>query len=188
MSNSSDNDNTEMFLVLRAQAGEIAAFDELLKLVQKALYRYIFHLVRHRQLSEDILQEVLLIIYRKIRWLDDPGLFRPWAYRIASRECFRQLKRQGRSDAQQLDEDVLHEAASDEVDAEYDPQLVALVPGLVAELSTESRAAVALHYLHEFSLRETAEILNISLGTAKSRVAYGLKTLRKKLSRIEESR
>lgn len=184
MSNVGENQN-EIFLILRAQAGEIAAFDELFKTVQLTMYRYIFHLVRHRQLAEDILQDVLLIIYRKIRWLDDPRLFRPWAYRIASRECFRHLKKEKRSATHQLDEDVLPEAMTARIEPEYDTRLMAMLPSLIAELSTESRAAIALHYLHEFSIRETAEILNISLGTAKSRVSYGLQTLRKKLSRIE---
>ncbi len=82
----------EMFWVLRAQTGDARAFDELLKSIQAALFRYIYRLVGEHAAAEDVLQEVFLIIYRKIRWLEKPRLFRAWAYRIASREAFKRLK------------------------------------------------------------------------------------------------
>ena len=172
-----DERKHELFLVLRAQVGEIVAFDELFLTVQSRFFRYIRHLVADRELAEDILQEVFLIIYRKIKWLDDPKLFRPWAYRIASRECYRHLKKPRPGHSTNIE--VLAALPADELDEPFDRELVGQVPELVARLSPESRAAIVLHYLDEFSLRETAEILDISVGTAKSRVAYGLKVLRK---------
>src|ERR1700741_4839486 len=86
----------EIFLVLRAQAGEIAAFDALLSSVQAPLYRYVSGLAGDGALAEDILQDVFIIIYRKIGWLREPALFRPWAYRVASRETFSRLKKEKR--------------------------------------------------------------------------------------------
>lgn len=168
---------TEVFLVLKAQSGETAAFDELFRSVQSRFFRYIRHLVADRELAEDILQEVFLIIYRKIKWLDDPRLFRPWAYRIASRECYRHLKKQRLGHT--ADDEVLEAMPADVPDGIFDRELVDRLPELVSRLSPESRAAIVLHYLDEFTLSETAEILDISVGTAKSRVAYGLKVLRR---------
>ena len=130
-----------------------------------------------RELAEDILQEVFLIIYRKIKWLDDPNLFRAWAYRIASRECWRHLKKH--RTVLSADEDGLADIAANEPEELFDRELIERLPELISRLSPESRAAIILHYLDEFSLRETAEILDISVGTAKSRVAYGLKALRR---------
>jgi len=175
----SDDNRKQVFLVLRAQSGETAAFDELFKGMQSPLYRYILRMVRDSQTAEDTLQDVFLIIYKKIRWLQDPKLFRPWAYRIASRECFKHLKKERQHSFEQAHEDGLDVIAAPEIDLAYDPQMVAGLPLLVSRLSPESRSAIELHYLNDFSLRETAEILNISVGTAKSRVAYGLKLLRK---------
>ena len=86
----------EILLVLRSQSGDKEAFDELLKSVQTQLWRYISSLVGDREISADILQEVFLILYRKIGWLHNPELFRAWAYRIASRESFRYLKKEAR--------------------------------------------------------------------------------------------
>ncbi len=167
----------ELFLVLRAQTGDIAAFDELFAAVQSRFYRYIRHLAGDRELAEDILQEVFLIIYRKIKWLDDPKQFRAWAYRIASREAYRHMKKQRLRPS--TDEDVLATIPVEEPDELFDKELLDRLPELVGRLSPESRTAIVLHYLDEFSLRETAEILDISVGTAKSRVAYGLKVLRR---------
>ncbi|MBO0726930.1 MAG: hypothetical protein J2P52_15105 [Blastocatellia bacterium] len=70
----------EIWLILRAQAGDREAFDRLFRLLQEPLYRYIFSLTGARAMAEDILQEVFLLIYRKIRWLREPELLRPWVY------------------------------------------------------------------------------------------------------------
>jgi DNA-directed RNA polymerase specialized sigma24 family protein len=87
----------EMRWVLRAQAGDRGAFDELLRSVQEPLYRYVLSLVGEPPLAEDILQEVFLRIYRKLRWLRAPELFRPWAY----------LRRERRWSDQVRDDSVL---------------------------------------------------------------------------------
>ncbi|MDQ3042030.1 MAG: hypothetical protein M3R11_06575 [Acidobacteriota bacterium] len=61
--------------------------------------------------------------------------------------------------------------------------LIKEIPKLISDVSPASRAVLILHYLEEMSLSETAEILDISLGTAKSRLAYGLTSLRQKSRR-----
>src|SRR5262245_25145279 len=97
----------ETWLALRAQAGDREAFDQLFRLLQEPLYRYIFSLVGARAPAEDILQEVFILIYRKIRWLREPELLRPWVYRIATREAFKHLKRERRWSDKAEDESVL---------------------------------------------------------------------------------
>ena len=78
-------------LVLRAQAGDREALEELLRAVQPKLQRYLRALIGHDAASDDVLQEVLFLIYRKLGWLREPKVFEAWAYRIASREAFRRL-------------------------------------------------------------------------------------------------
>lgn len=171
----------EIFWILRAQAGDIEAFDALLKTVQQQLFRYIYRLTGDSASAEDILQEVFLIIYRKILWLENPKLFRAWTYRIASREAFKFLKREKRWTEQIRDEKVLETIPFKSEEEIYEPELIKEIPKLISEISPASRAVLILHYLDEMSLSETAEILDISLGTAKSRLAYGLKKLRQKI-------
>lgn len=81
--------------VLRAQCDDREAMELLLGSVQGSLSRYLSGLVGSGD-ADDILQNVLVLIYRKLAWLEDPTLFRPWAFRIASRAAFRWLKRQKR--------------------------------------------------------------------------------------------
>jgi RNA polymerase sigma-70 factor, ECF subfamily len=173
----------ESLWILRAQSGDSEAFDALLQAVQEPLYRYILSLVRESQLAEDVLQEVFLRIYRKLRWLREPLLFRAWAYQIATREAFRNLKRQRRLPEQVKDEEVLRTVVAPPPREEFAPELIARLPQMVEKLSPASRAVIVLYYLHEMSLEETAEVLGIPVGTVKSRLAYGLESLRREFRR-----
>jgi RNA polymerase sigma-70 factor (ECF subfamily) len=128
--------------------------------------------------ADDVLQEVLILISRKLKWLGAPEAFRPWAYRIASREGFRQLRKEKRRSEQVRDEALLEDvpAAESVLPPELLPEL------LKSEaLSPASRAVLALHFQEELQLPEIAAILEVPLGTVKSRLSYGLAALRKKL-------
>lgn len=94
----------ESWWVLQAQCGDHEALNELFRSVQEPLFRYIVSLVRDQHLAEDILQEVFIRIYRKLRWLREPQAFRAWCYQIASREAFRYLNRERRWSDQVRDE------------------------------------------------------------------------------------
>jgi len=173
-----DISKQEIWYVLRAQADDRQALDELLRLVQEPLYRYVVSLVGSRTLAEDILQEVFILIYRNLRWLREPELFRPWSYRIATREAFKHLKRERRWADQRVDEAALEDAPAPPRDA----LTAELISQLVSQISPASRAVIVLHYLHEMPLGEVADVLGVALGTVKSRLAYGLDSLRKQLA------
>ena len=175
----------ESLWLLQAQSGTHEALNELFKSVQEPLFRYIVSLVRDQHLAEDILQEVFIRIYRKLRWLREPEAFRAWTYQIASREAFRYLNRERRWSEQVRDETTLAALPANEP-REFPRELIASLPQLVGSLSPASRAVVVLFYLHELSLVETAAVLDIPVGTAKSRLAYGLESLRRTFQREEK--
>ena len=164
----------ERALVLRAQSGDRRAFDELLGLIDGALFRYIASIVRDRCAPEDVLQDVLITVVRKIGWLRDPSLFRPWCFRIASRAAFRAM-------GKRVPSEVLEETAAVDHDPP-DPWLRERLAGAIHRLSEASRAVIHLHYVEDMSLSDVAAALEISPGTVKSRLAYGLAQLRKELS------
>jgi RNA polymerase sigma-70 factor (ECF subfamily) len=167
--------------VLLAQAGDQEALAALFKVIQDPLYRCIVALVGEHSLAEDILQEVFLKIFRKLRWLREPGLLRPWVYRIASREAFRWLKKKRRW-VQLVSEDADLEAIPAlPAHEEFARELVEKLPQLLANASPASRAVFVLHYWEEMSLEETADVLGVAVGTVKSRLAYGLDRLRRTL-------
>lgn len=171
----------QIWWVLQAQSGSREALDELFKSIQEPLFRYIVTVVNDRHLAEDVLQEVFIRIYRKLRWLREPQAFRAWSYQIATREAFRYLKRERLWADQVRDEDVLN--VMPVAEPVYSPELVQQLPELVGDLSPASRAVIVLFYLHEMSLVETAAVLDIPVGTVKSRLAYGLESLRRRLEK-----
>ncbi len=79
------------------------------------------------------------------------------------------------------DEDALVAAAAPPPREELAPELSARLRETVAGLSPASRAVGVLYYLHEMALEETAAVLGVPLGTVKSRLAYGLESLRRQL-------
>ena len=167
--------NVDGVVVARAIAGDREVLDGILAALQDPLYRYISRLLTHRETAEDALQEVLFRICKKIVWLRDPELLRPWAYRIASRECFRQLHLKRRRGEEILDLDALETSAGESIPDAWEPRLL----DWVDDLPPASRAVIVLHYLEEMSLDEVAAVLEISPGTVKSRLAYGLARLRR---------
>jgi len=168
--------NIDCLVVARAIAGDRAVLDGVLTALQRPLYRYISRLLTHHEMAEDALQEVLFRICRKIVWLRDPELLRPWAFRIATRECFRQLRLEKRRAEEILDMDALEMSANDSIPQEWEPRLL----DWVDDLPPASRAVIMLHYLEEMSLQEVAAVLEILPGTVKSRLAYGLARLRRR--------
>jgi RNA polymerase sigma-70 factor (ECF subfamily) len=162
--------------IVLAQAGDRAALDELFRDMQPPLFRYVCSLAGgDATTAEDILQEVFLLIYRKLAWLEDPAAFVPWCYRIASREAVRCIQQsRGRR------EDTLMDEMIGTVDAEPAWTFEGDAARWIEQAPPASRPVLALHYLEEFSIDEAA-VLGIPLDTAKSRLACGLKILREVL-------
>ena len=154
----------EAHWVLRAQCDDREALELLLRSVQPSLHRYLCTVAGESH-ADDVLQEVMITVSRKLKLLHTPELFRPWAYRIATRHAFRYLKNERRWPEQVKDEFVLEEVATPET------QSIELLRELLGSdmISPASRAVLVLHFQEELPLPEVAAILGIPLGTAKSR-------------------
>jgi len=165
--------------VLRAQCDDREALECLLRGIQPSLRRFLSGVVGP-SLVDDVLQDAFIIVCRKIKSLHIPELFRPWVYRIASREAFRQLKK-----ARRWSDHTVQELEPDELPAQDVHPSAELLDELLSldELSPASRAVLALHFREEMTLVEIAAILELPLGTVKSRLAYGLSAIRKHLSK-----
>lgn len=169
-----------VWLVLRAQAGDRAALEALLAHAYGLLRPYATLMLRDGDAAEDVLQDVLLAVYRKLGTLREPRAFAAWTRRIASREIFRALRRL-------RVHDQLHDELPPDLPAGADPPappdgLLQRLPELLERVSPASRAILALHYIDDLSLDETAAVLDLPIGTVKSRLAYGLATLRRVLA------
>ena len=169
----SDTDR-EAWLVLRAQSGDREALDTLLAGAQRSLQRFVLGVVGDRSAADDVLQETLVRIYRKLPWLEDPVLFRPWAFRIASREAFRFLERRRTTQLRETNDSGLDELPAHAVVRPEPREL----EQLVQHASPASRVVLLLHYQDDLTIDEVAAVLGLSPGTVKSRLAYGLRALR----------
>ena len=163
--------------VLRAQYHDGDALEHLLRSVQPSLHRYVRGLVGSLH-ADDVLQDVLIVIARKIAWLENPELLRPWAFRIASRTAFRHLKKERR-----LFELPVDAAALDEMPAIERRPLESTLEDLLKmdAIPPSSRAVLVLHFQEDMLLADVAAVLEVPLGTVKSRLAYGLAAIRKQL-------
>ena len=176
-------DEQDALWVLRAQCGDADALEQLLRRLAPSLRRYLAGLVGGSD-ADDVLQDVLILVYRKLSQLHDPALLRPWVFRIANRSAVRFLKKRRRW-SEQVDEsasldDVAgsHAAAHEELNERQIAELLA-----EHQVSPACCAVLALHFNEEMPLAEVAAVLEIPLGTAKSRLAYGLAALRKRLKK-----
>ena len=163
--------------VLRAQCDDREALERLLRSVQPALRRYVAGLIGPED-ADDVLQDVLIVVSRKLYWLEVPELFRAWAFRIASRASFRHLKKRKRWSEPLVDEAALDDVAAPEVVVPDDTVRDLLNS---AALTPASRAVLVLHFQEEMPLAHVAAVLEIPLGTVKSRLAFGLEALRRQL-------
>ena len=102
----------EYRLVLLTQTGDKQSFDELIQTVQMNLYRHIYNITQDRAISDDLFQEVLIIIFKKIRWLRDPRFFRSWMYQIATRTALKAIKKNKMAATPNIIKVICHPAAS----------------------------------------------------------------------------
>jgi RNA polymerase sigma-70 factor (ECF subfamily) len=164
----------DVSLVLRAQAGDLRAFEKLLTAIEAPLRGYVGRLMGGSASVDDVLQESFLRIWRGLGWLREPELFRPWAYRIATREAQRIMGRERRRGALRADAADLESLQADFAD----PAARLQAERLLAQVSPLARTVLVAHYFEGLSLDEVAAVTGAPLGTVKSRLASGLSQLR----------
>lgn len=161
-------------LIVRAQAGDLVAGEQVLRAIEPALRRYIGRLVSGRSVADDILQEALVRIWRGLGWLREPALFRAWAYRIATREAQRVMRRELRREETNADESELDHLPA----ALADPAARLDLEAMLTRISPLARTVLVAHYFEGLTLQEVAAVAEAPLGTVKSRLASGLKQAR----------
>ena len=167
--------------VARAQAGGRHELDRLLRDHQEPLYRHIRAITKDRETAFDALQNCLLLIVRRLSGLRDPRWFKAWAYRIATREAVRMAKRETRIRDLREAAALVHPVEAPEPEAPFDAALLRACADRLALLPTACQIVLRLHYFEDMTFVEIAEALEIPVGTAKSRLAYGLASLRRQI-------
>lgn len=168
--------------VVLAQSGDLSALDRVLREVQMPLFRFVKATLGRDRDAEDVTQEALLTVCRKLKWLDEPRAFRGWAFQIAWRLAIREISR---AERRELRHEELGDTLPGTPEPDLDPWMREAIRSGITSLSPACRGVVELHYLEELTIGEVAEVLGIRTGTAKSRLASGLKQLRETVKRQE---
>lgn len=162
-------------LVERARSGDQAAFADLVHQVSDTLYGIARRILRDPGLAEDVLQNALVTIWRKLPHLREPDRFDAWAYRILVNACYADAPRNRRwaSTVRVLPIDRANEADDFQSISDRDELEQAF-----RRLPLDQRAVFVLHHHAGLPLVAVADALGIPEGTARSRLHYATRALR----------
>ena len=155
------------------------------------IYRYLLSMARDPDVAEDLTQETFLRALRGLGGLRDRAALVSWLYRLATNVFLDRARAEGRRRLAHIDghdgdagliEEIADPAAPVDRRAEQ-AQMSECVRGFVDELPDDYRAAILLHDAHGLPSRDIAEILGVSVATAKIRIHRGRARLRTALEK-----
>jgi RNA polymerase sigma factor (sigma-70 family) len=164
------------YLVLRAQAGDAAAFDALVRRWHKRLIAHAWRLTGDAETARDAAQAGWGEIVRGLARLQDPRAFPAWVYRIVSRICARQIGALVRR--RQMADALAREPAAEPLGAAVAEADADRLRAAIRALPPEQRSAIGLHYFEELSVAEVAVALDVPAGTVKTRLMHARRKLR----------
>lgn len=168
----------EAYLVAAARTGDVAARVRLVAAWQPRLIGHAWRLTGDMEMAREAVQDGWVEILKGLGALRDEMAFPAWALRIVTRRCRRLGGRRGRDRARETPLD--DQMPLTEPDPETGPDVLTrrqLQRGMEA-LPPDQRAALALVYLHELSVAETALALDAPEGTIKTRLMHARRKLR----------
>lgn len=181
----------DMSEVIRAaQLGDDLAFGRLIGHYHASVQRLAKHIMSTEEAAADAVQDALIKVHRALPRFQD-GNFRSWLLRIVTNTCYDHLRSRKRRPAMSLDE--LTEASGPDLPFmrtgdKHNPELIAsrretmeFLLGTIEELPEWHRDVVLLIDVHGYDYSEAAELLDLPLGTVKSRLSRARATLRDRL-------
>ncbi len=179
-------------LILRFQEGDINAYNELVKRYKDRLLNFVFRYFNNREQAEDVVQETLIKLYTHASYYKNIAKFSTWIFTIAKNNALTELRKNKRkqtdslwtddgkvidinSNDQTLDRRVQNEIAVDQLNK------------FLEEIPENFRMAVVLRDFQELSYDEISKILEIPIGTIKSRINRGRIQLAEKMKHFKEN-
>jgi len=165
--------------------GDKAAFSEIYNQTIHTVYRTLYFLTENKHDLDDIVQDVYVELFKSLDKFDQTRSFQPWLYGITMKhhQSYRRKKwRKHRNEAEELKIN----ATAQELD--FSNLIVDKIANqsLIADmdaLSYKLKQIIVLHYINDLKQDEVSEILQIPIGTVKSRIHLALKQLRKNIRR-----
>ncbi len=185
----------EQRMLSLAREGEVAAFEALIEGYEDKIYSLAFRMLGNSEDARDAAQETLLKAYSGLQRFRGDASFSTWIYRIAKNVCLDILRRRSKQRTYSLDEPM--ELGDGEVSRQFAgdmpaPEDVVMhgevrdsINSALAEISEHHRVVIILRDIEGFTYEEIANILEIELGTVKSRLYRARASLHEILSEME---
>ncbi|UQD50790.1 RNA polymerase sigma factor SigW [Bacillus methanolicus] len=170
--------------------GDQNAFGEIVELYKDKVFQLCYRMLGNRHEAEDIAQEAFIRAYVNINSFNINLKFSTWLYRIATNLCIDRIRKKKPDyylDAEVSGSDGLtmySQIAADTALPEEELQSLELQETIQKEISKlpeKYRTVIVLRYIEELSLNEISEILDLPLGTVKTRIHRGREALRQQL-------
>ena len=189
-------DRREKELIAKAKQGDMQAFEELILKHEKIVYNVALRMMNHSEDAKDISQEVFLKAYRNIKNFDERSMFSTWLYRITTNTCIDEMRKRKGKQNYSLEEELENEDGSmqrqiaDEGDTPEESLMRGEEKGEILQaldtLSEEHRVAIILRDVKGLSYEEISEIIELPMGTVKSRISRARNQLKNEILKIRE--
>lgn len=176
-------------LIEKSKKGDEHAYGKLVGLWFKRIYNFSFKYFADHDLAMEVTQRTFIAVYQKIERLKDADSFKYWLYKIALNYCREEDRRRKRKKWYSIflsEEASRVESSFGLPEHEYQKkEKEELVAEMLKRLPEEQKTVIIMKEFEGLKFREISETLNISENTAKSRLYYGLKALKKILENSE---
>jgi RNA polymerase sigma factor (sigma-70 family) len=176
-------------LIAAAKNGHGSAFGILCERHEEMILRVTFRITRNREDAEDAVQDSFLSAFVHLAGFDERSRFATWLTRIAINSALGQLRKKRGVREISMDEPSnteetrpqleLPDRTPDPEESYHRRERREIVDAAVGRLRPRSRKVVEVHQLGEFSMKETAQILGISMAAAKARMFHARAALRR---------
>jgi RNA polymerase sigma-70 factor, ECF subfamily len=175
------------------RAGIEEAYEELIDRYEQPIYGVVYRLLENPGDTSDVVQEVFLKVFRGVNSFREQSSLRTWIYRIAlneahnhqrwfTRHCRREISIESENGDRRSPLELASDPGRSPFDQVLDTENRTLIERALARINPVFRTAVVLRDVQNFSYEEIAEILQVSLGTVKSRILRGREALRRELT------
>ena len=166
-------------LIASAQQGDRQAFTELVCRHQDSIVSLTYRMCGDLRLAEDAAQEAFVRVWQNINSYKPQYAFRSWLYRIATNAALDSLRRE--RPTSELDSVSLADPNATPEQSAEENQRIGYVRRAIAKLSEPLRMVLILREYQELTYQESADVLNIPVGTVMSRLNSGRALLRQEL-------
>jgi len=197
-SQSKDDKKNEEALVRDLQNGNLKAYDEIAKIYQKKIYSLSFNLTRNQMDAQDVTQEVLLTLFRKIKLFQGKSAFSSWVYRITVNTSYMKLRSKKKEPNVSIDDlmpqfnsagyqqDKIQDWSENTEALIFTNETRDVINKAVDLLPEKEKVVFLLRDVEGLSSEKTGEILELPIPAVKSRLHRARLFLRKKLSNYFE--